>query len=39
MMAGMAPTGSSPAQQQAMGLNDDATFHPKKGEGEKLREE
>jgi len=30
--------GSSPAEQQARGLNQDATLFPKKGEGEKLRE-
>jgi hypothetical protein len=30
--------GSSPEKQQAMGLNQDATRDPSKGEGEKLRE-
>jgi len=39
MMAGKAPEGSSPDQQEEQGLNKDATWHPKKGEGEKLREE
>ncbi|MBA2626713.1 MAG: flavodoxin family protein [Gemmatimonadales bacterium] len=37
MSAGRAPAGSSPAEQQAEGLNRDATFSPKTGEGEKLR--
>ncbi len=31
--------GSSPEEQQALGLNKDATLHPSKGEGEKLRED
>lgn len=35
--AGTAPVGSAPAEQHALGLNEDATFSPKKGEGEKLR--
>lgn len=35
---GMAPKGSSPWKQRKSGINDDATLHPKKGEGEKLRE-
>ncbi len=39
MSAGMAPRGSSPAQQERAGLNRDATFTPERGEGEKLREE
>jgi hypothetical protein len=37
MMAGHPPRGSSPRTQQELGLNDDATWHTKKGEGEKLR--
>jgi hypothetical protein len=32
------PPGSSPAKQQALGLNRNKTLFPKKGEGEKLRE-
>jgi hypothetical protein len=39
MMAGRAPEGSSPAQQHAQDLNRDATFSPKKGEGQKVREQ
>jgi hypothetical protein len=35
---GLPPAGSSPAAQQRLGLNRDATLSPKKGEGEKLRE-
>jgi hypothetical protein len=38
MMAGRPPRGSSPEEQQRLGLNRDATFSPKKGEGRKLRE-
>lgn len=38
MMAGKAPEGSSPQQQEDLGLNHDATWQTKKGEGEKLRE-
>ena len=38
MGTGHPPTGSSPAAQQKMNLNDDATLHPGKSEGEKLRE-
>ncbi|MFC7524234.1 NAD(P)H-dependent oxidoreductase [Parapedobacter sp. GCM10030251] len=37
MMVGKAPKGSSPRKQHALGLNNDATWHTKKGEGEKLR--
>jgi hypothetical protein len=37
MSAGMPPAGSSPAAQQELGLNRDATVRPSKGEGEKLR--
>jgi hypothetical protein len=37
MRFGHAPEGSSPAVQDDMGPNDDATLQPKKGEGEKLR--
>ncbi|HXG57057.1 MAG TPA: NAD(P)H-dependent oxidoreductase [Vicinamibacterales bacterium] len=35
MGLGIPPAGSSPARQQALGLNDDATLNPKEGEGEK----
>jgi hypothetical protein len=35
---GYAPEGSSPAKQQELDLNRDATLTPKKSEGEKLRE-
>ena len=35
---GLPPAGSSPAAQQALGLNDDATLRVQKSEGEKLRE-
>ncbi|MCA1617571.1 MAG: hypothetical protein LC729_04045 [Acidobacteria bacterium] len=35
---GYPPEGSSPARQQEMNLNKDATLKPKKSEGEKLRE-
>lgn len=38
LMAGRAPEGSSPRQQEELGLNQDAGFHPKKSEGEKLRD-
>jgi hypothetical protein len=38
MATGAPPAGSSPAAQQALGLNRDATLSPKTGEGEKLRE-
>lgn len=38
MSVGAAPAGSSPAKQQEQGLNEDATFNPKRGEGEKLRD-
>lgn len=37
MSAGLGPRGSSPAVQEQLGLNRDATFSPKSGEGEKLR--
>ena len=37
MMVGKPPKGSSPQVQQDLGLNEDATWHTKKGEGEKLR--
>lgn len=36
---GRPPADSSPARQQELGLNQDATLAPKKSEGEKLREE
>jgi len=39
MMAGIPSKGSSPQNQQELKLNNDATWHPKKSEGEKLREE
>ncbi|MBE7174354.1 MAG: flavodoxin family protein [Williamsia sp.] len=38
MMVGKAPRGSSPKAQEELGLNLDAGFHPKKSEGEKLRD-
>ena len=38
MGLGVPPAGSSPAAQQALGLNDDATLRVQKSEGEKLRE-
>ena len=38
MMVGKPPKGSSPQIQQDLGLNKDATWHTKKGEGEKLRD-
>ena len=37
MGLGLPPAGSSPAEQQAGGLNQDATLRPATGEGEKLR--
>ena len=37
MRLGHPPAGSSPAAQQELGLNRDATLRPAKGEGEKLR--
>ena len=39
MRFGRPPEGSSPSKQQEARLNQDATLSPKKGEGEKLREE
>jgi hypothetical protein len=39
MRTGHPPEGSSPEEQQALGLNRDATLRPSKGEGEKLRED
>jgi hypothetical protein len=38
MGLGRAPAGSSPAIQEELGLNRDATLSPRAGEGEKLRE-
>ena len=38
MRVGHAGKGSSPAAQEALGLNRDAVLHPKKAEGERLRE-
>jgi len=35
---GKPPKGSSPSQQQQLGLNKDVTLHSKKSEGQKLRE-
>ncbi len=39
MMVGKSPEGSSPEVQEEMGLNKDATWQTKKGEGEKLRDQ
>jgi NADPH-dependent FMN reductase len=39
MGTGHPPADSSPAAQQRLGLNRDATLSPKKGEGERLRDE
>lgn len=39
MRAGFPTEGSSPAEQQKMGINIDQTWLPQKSEGEKLREE
>jgi hypothetical protein len=36
---GFPPAGSSPAKQKELGINVDETLTPRKGEGEKLREE
>ena len=38
MRLGVPPSGSSPARQQALGLNDDRTLRPKRGEGERRRD-
>ncbi len=38
MMVGKPPKKSSPKIQQELGLNKDATWQTKKGEGEKLRD-
>lgn len=38
MIVGKPPKGSSPQVQQELDLNKDATWHTKKGEGEKLRD-
>jgi len=38
MMVGKAPANSSPKIQDELGLNKDAIWHTKKGEGEKLRD-
>ncbi len=38
MRTGHPPEGSSPAAQQELGLNQDATLRPSEGEGKKLRE-
>jgi hypothetical protein len=37
MALGRPVPGTSPARQQDLGLNRDATIHYKKGEGEKVR--
>lgn len=37
MRVGLPPANSSPYEQQKLGLNQDITLRPKKGEGEKLR--
>ena len=39
LRVGLAPTGSSPWRQRMLGLNEDTTLQPKKGEGQKLRGE
>lgn len=39
MRFGKPVAGSSPAEQQRLGLNRDVTLHPKQSEGEKLRKE
>ncbi len=39
LMVGKAPKGSSPRIQEELGLNRDATWQTKKGEGEKLRDD
>ena len=38
MRLGVPREGSSPAEQQRLGLTDDATLKPKEGEGKKLRD-
>ncbi len=38
MRVGLPPAGSSPAQQQRLGLNRDRTLNPSEGEGEKLKD-
>jgi len=38
MRIGRPPKGSSPAEQQALGLNEDARIHTHRSEGERLRE-
>lgn len=37
MRLGVAPAGSSPAEQEALGLNQDRRFRPSESEGAKLR--
>jgi hypothetical protein len=37
LRVGLPPEGSSPAEQQRLGLNRDRTLKPREGEGEKLR--
>ena len=39
MKMGLASAGSSPAAQQELGINRDATLSPRQGEGDKLREQ
>ena len=38
MSMGYSPDGSSPAEQERLGLNDDATLRTTRSDGEKLRE-
>jgi len=38
MRLGRAPEGSSPAEQDRLGLNEDETLRPSRGEGDKLRD-
>ncbi len=38
MRLGLAPKGSSPAEQEKLGLNEDTGLRATKSEGEKLRE-
>jgi hypothetical protein len=37
MKVGQAPANSSPAEQEELGLNRDATFFPSRSDGERLR--
>lgn len=38
MRVGHAPDGSSPAEQEALGLNDDSVLRPKRSDGDRLRD-